>query len=389
MTEYFYSKSNHSGDIKNYTFDCNTTENIINLCDKLQDCPDLCIYISIGGASNEYKENLKSDQQYPMTMRKLKEISPHIKLIIMIIDPELINFPSHVVFEENRKMKKNWERNPVYNNIYHNYVDDIHIISISKIFIDVVHTEFNTHKYETLEGDKFLNIINNYSVMNKWLLHVNDFTGLSIEYMASCYDVEFKDNLSHIIYGNCTRESECFIDMTDLNMELMYFKEKDKVYVLNINNYKDDLKTYYYFRNIFLQYEKIIKLHLIKYLEKTVKNIYNMIGIIRYLKYLNSQPTNNENIIKIGNFYNNYKCELLIIKNLYNKKIKFEEIPIPELIDIIYIVLEKKIKSVLSIDPTNKLVDIASLNTDELNIYYENEIKINIGKYIEIINKQE
>lgn len=287
------------------------------------------IYVSIGG-STTIKPSPSSDQQYPALLKKWKSLDKmHSQLIIIIIDPELEKFPPAEPFyvEMNTLLPRtkngnyflgqlniSWNYDPTFNNVYHNYTDNVHIISIAASYFDFSKNYIDFSK-PTIDGTILLPFLNHHAMVNDWFLYVNNYTGSDIQNIAEwCKTIqpELHEHTSHIIYGDCCQKSECLPDITSfqLNYPLMQ-RENGKVYIFNaIENTKYDLISLKYLReqdDFSKKDREIINKHVEYYLYDIRSYISMLINIIRASRV---------NLLKEGNPIE--KMNFMISMNSHN-----------------------------------------------------------------------
>ena len=261
------------------------------------------IYVSIGG-STTIKPSPLSDQQYPVLLRKWKSLDKmRSTLIIIIIDPELEKFAPAEPFSVeintllprtkngnyfSGQLNRSWNYDPTFNNVYHNYNDNVHIISIAASYFDFNKNYIDFSK-PTIDGTILLPFLNHHAMRNDWFLYVNNYTGSDIQNIAEWCKIiqpELREHISHIIYGDCCNKSECLPDMTSFQLNYPLIEREDgKICIFNaVENNKYDLNSLKYLRNQDYFSEKdreIINKHVEYYLSDIRSYISILINIIR------------------------------------------------------------------------------------------------------------
>lgn len=192
----------------------------------------IIVYVGIGSALPYEKVTDRNHHQYPPCLKNIKDKHVGSKIYLVLIDPEMEAIP-YVAKEYKMEKFENYE------NIWTNKENGMTVISIKKAV--TYHLAVDSG-YSAYNIDSIFHQLNKLSIVNKWLLVVHDFSGSSVNLLATYLDEYIGDYLDHIVYGLDLRiDQGCYIDLSKITLELMSNNEL-KVYNPYFGNNKNYTK---------------------------------------------------------------------------------------------------------------------------------------------------
>jgi len=208
---------------------------------------NVAIYVAIGCASNRkiYDEEKKEwilkqkyNHGFPVCLQKLKTLQPWSPLHIIMIDPILEDPPFITMYHDGTKLDINWEVDKENKDIYHNDVSNIHVYAFrfSAVNICTNNKELllrNNHKETHYDITDFLTYLNITAIEHKWFVLYGDYTGESVDKIATFFDRTLGDHRNHIVYGIGVRKDDgCYIDLTtpECNFYYTFFDKSIQVF---------------------------------------------------------------------------------------------------------------------------------------------------------------
>lgn len=180
----------------------------------------IMVYVGIGSALPYEKISDNNHHQYPPCLQRIKNKHVGAKLYFVLIDPDMELVP-YVAKEYKMEKFENYE------NVWTNKESGMTVISIKKA---VTYHLALDNGYKSYNINNVFGKLNKLSIMNNWFLLVHDFSGSSVNMLATYLDEYIKDHLDHIIYGLDLRIDEgCYIDLCECKLEPMSTDEL-KVY---------------------------------------------------------------------------------------------------------------------------------------------------------------
>lgn len=317
--------------------------NIINELDKNVK-PFTTIYVAIGCAANmrKYDEDKKCwildqeyDHEFPICLKKLKNVLPWEPLHCIYIDPLLEKDPHMVSSEIENKLDENWTIDEKNSDIYHNDVSNIHVYCCRFNATTVCDLNRNTLINSNSERSEllqyvdithFLEKLNELAIKNNWFVLYHDFTGRDINLIASYFDNQLKGHRNHIVFGIGVRhDGGCYIDLRLPECDFYYTWFDNGIQVFNPYVYDDSISDMINMGKQIIEYEdenvreiihsqiKVFLKSKIHFLSETIIEVFRKITMLKS----GNTAIGIEND-KISYFLNTHKINITELLELHN-----------------------------------------------------------------------
>ena len=252
------------------------------------------IYVAVGSVA--YSEPLHDthNQQYPKFLKKIKITYPNINIHIFLIDPLLENPPCVTTMQKFTKLN---------DDMYYDEQENITLYAFRDCvrypWIQCLTTSGNIVDY-----NPFFDKLNNYAILNNWLVVVCDYSGSYVKDWRNQYENVLNYHVNHIIYGlfvDDEKTNSCCLDMQSPDCDFVTHEDNKIIKIFNPYSYDNNYP--FIFPDCLQKQNQIITKNIKAFLgekKQVIRNIFNFFKDIHIS--ISKKQSMNEHCINNANF---------------------------------------------------------------------------------------